>query len=137
MTKIHFADVVIRVEAARIDNAILLDYLTSEMALEEPEIGSTDPNIPIDNNLMHDELPFGIAGGSGNYEAEGDESDECDGIPSDSLQQPPATDLERFDLGTSDVEWYEGKDGNDADLDADEEEEASQANDGSTYNVEY
>jgi len=41
---------VIRVEAARVDNAIHLDYLTSEVALEEPEIESTDPNIPIDNN---------------------------------------------------------------------------------------
>jgi uncharacterized OB-fold protein len=34
---------VIRTEAARIDNSILSDYLTSEVALEEPEIGSTDP----------------------------------------------------------------------------------------------
>jgi len=38
--------VVISVEAARVDNAILLEYLTSEVAPEEPEIGSTDPNIP-------------------------------------------------------------------------------------------
>jgi len=42
--------VVIGVEAARVDNAILLDYLNSEVGLEEPEIGSTDSNIPIDNN---------------------------------------------------------------------------------------
>jgi len=41
---------VISVEAARVDNAILLDYLTSKVTLEEPEIGSTDPNNPIDNN---------------------------------------------------------------------------------------
>jgi len=34
--------VAISVEAERVDNAILLDYLTSEVALEEPEIGSTD-----------------------------------------------------------------------------------------------
>jgi hypothetical protein len=34
--------VVISVEAARVDNAILLDYLTSEVALEHPEIGRTD-----------------------------------------------------------------------------------------------
>jgi len=45
---------VISVEAARVDNAILLDYLTSEVALEEPEIGSTDQNIPIDNNCTDD-----------------------------------------------------------------------------------
>jgi len=43
---------VISVEAARVDNAILFDNLTSEVALEEPETGSTDPIIPIDNNCM-------------------------------------------------------------------------------------
>jgi hypothetical protein len=41
---------VISVEAVRVDNAILLDYLASKVALEEPEIRSTDPSIPIDNN---------------------------------------------------------------------------------------
>jgi len=34
--------VVISMDAACGDNPILLDYLTSEVALEEPEIGSTD-----------------------------------------------------------------------------------------------
>ena len=38
----------------------------------------------------------------------------------------------RFDLGTRDVDGYEGDDGDDVD----EEEEASQADDGSTQNVE-
>jgi hypothetical protein len=66
---------VISVEAAHVDNAILLDYLTSEVALDEPEIGSTDPNIPIDNNCMDDEPQFGMPGGSGDFEDEGDESD--------------------------------------------------------------
>ena len=42
--------VVISVEVARDDNVTLLDSLPSEVALEEPEIRSTDPNIPIDNN---------------------------------------------------------------------------------------
>jgi len=41
-----------------------------------------------------------------------------------------------FDLVTSDVDGYEGKDGDDADTDADEEEEATQVDDGSTQNVE-
>jgi hypothetical protein len=45
---------VISVEAARVGNAILLDFLTSEVALEEPEIRSTDSNIPIDNNCTDD-----------------------------------------------------------------------------------
>jgi hypothetical protein len=40
----------------------------------------------------------------------------------------------RTDLGPSDVDRYEGEDGDDAD--ADEEEEASQPDDGSTQNVE-
>jgi hypothetical protein len=44
------------------------------------------------------------------------------------------TELERLDLGTSDVNRYEGEDGDDGD--ADEEEEASQAEDGSMQNVE-
>jgi len=128
--------VVISVEAARVDNAILLDYLASEVVLEEPEIGSTDPNIPIDNNCMDDKLHFGMPGGSGDYEDEGDESDDGDSIPTASRQRRPATELERFDLGTSDVDGYEGEDGDDADADADEEEASSQVDDGSTQNVE-
>ena len=40
---------VISMEAAHVDNAILVEYLTSEVALEEPEFGSTDTNIQIDN----------------------------------------------------------------------------------------
>ena len=126
--------VVIRVEAARVDNAILLHYLASEVGLEEPEIGSTDPNIPIDNNCTDDELHFGMPGVRGDYEDEGDERDDRDDIRSASRQQHPATELERFDLGTIDVDRYEGQHGDDAG--ADEEEEASQANDGSTQNVE-
>jgi hypothetical protein len=121
--------VVIRVEAARVVNAIVLDYLTSEVAIEEPEIGSTDPNIPINNNYTDDKLHLGMPAGSGEFEDEGDESD---AIPAASRRRPAATELDRFDLGTSDVEGYEGEDGNDAD----EDQEASQANDASTQNVE-
>jgi hypothetical protein len=73
--------VVISVEAPCVDNAFLLDFLTSEMPLEEPEIRSSNPNIPIDNNCTDDELHFGMPGGSGYYEDEGDESDERDVIP--------------------------------------------------------
>jgi len=123
--------VVISVKAARVDNAILLDYLNLEVALEEPEIGSTDLNIAIDNNCTDDKLHFGMPGGSGDFEDEGDESD---AIPTASRQRRAATELERFDLGTSDVDGYEGEDGDD--VDADEEEEPSQAEDGSTQNVE-
>jgi hypothetical protein len=53
-----------------------------------------------------------------------------------SRQRRPAAALERFDLVTSDVDGYEGEDGDDVDGDADEEEDASLAHDGSTQNVE-
>jgi hypothetical protein len=72
-----------------------------------------------------------MPGGSGDFEDEGDESD---AIPTASRRRRAATELERFDLGTSDVEVYEGEDGDDAD--SDEEEDASQAEDGSTQNVD-
>jgi len=72
--------VVIRVEAACVENAILLDYLTSEVALEEPDIGSPDPNIPIDNNCTNDALHFRMPGGSRDYHDEVDKSDDHDAI---------------------------------------------------------
>jgi len=126
--------VVIRMEAAGVDNASLQAYLTSEVALEEPGIGRTDQNIPIENNRIDDELHFGMPGGSGHFEDEGDESDERDFLPTASWRRRPATELTRFDLGTSDVDCHEGEDCYDAD--ADEEKEASHANDGSIQNVE-
>jgi hypothetical protein len=42
--------VVISLETPHVHNAICLDNLTSEVALEEPEITITNPIIPIDNN---------------------------------------------------------------------------------------
>jgi len=44
------------------------------------------------------------------------------------------TELERFDLGTCDVDRYEGKDGDDAYADVDEE--PSLADNGSVQNLE-
>jgi hypothetical protein len=64
--------VVISVETARVNNASLLDYLTSEVAIEEPEIRSTDINIPMDNNCTDDELQYRMPGGSRDLEDEGD-----------------------------------------------------------------
>jgi len=72
--------VVISTEAASVENATPLDYLTSEVPLEDPEIGTTDPNIPIDNNCADDELHFGMTGGNGDYEDEGNECDKHDAI---------------------------------------------------------
>jgi hypothetical protein len=121
--------VVIRVEAVRVANAIHLDSLTSGVAIEEPEIGSTDPNIPIDNNYTDDKLHFGMPGGNGVFKDDGDKND---AIPTASRRRRAATEFEWFDLETSDVDGYEGEDGNDAD----QEEDASEADDGSMQNVE-
>jgi len=125
---------VISMEAAHIDNAILLDYLASEGAPQEPEIRSTDPNILIENNCTDDKLHFGMPGGSVDYEDEGDESDVRDAVPTASRRRWPVTELQRCDLGISDAHRYEGEDSDDAD--ADEEEEASQADFESMQNVE-
>jgi hypothetical protein len=46
------------------------------------------------------------------------------------------TDLEMFDLGTSDFTEFECEDGDDADVDAVEDKEESRADEGSTQNVE-
>ena len=102
--------------------------------IQELDIGSTDPNIPIDNNCTDDELHFGMPGGCEDYDDEGDEIDESDAIPTGSQRLQAATELERFDLGTSDVDGYEGEEGDD--VDADEEEEASQADEGLTQTLE-
>jgi hypothetical protein len=90
--------VVISMESARVGNAILLGYLASEVALEAPEIGSTEPNIPIDNNCTDYELLFGMPGGSTDYEDQGDETDYYNAIPTASRRRRPTTELERLDL---------------------------------------
>jgi hypothetical protein len=72
---------VISTEAGRVDYAILLEYLTSEVVLEEPEIGSTDPNIPTDNDCTDDKLHLGMPGGCEDHNNEADESDNSDAIP--------------------------------------------------------
>jgi len=76
----------------------------------------------------------GCQEGCEDYHDEGDEIDESNAIPTASLRRWAATYLERFVLGTSDVDGYEGDDGDDAD--ADQEEEASQAEEGSMHTLE-
>jgi len=126
--------VVISMEVVHVDNAVLPDYLTLEVALEEPQIGSPDTNILIENNCKDDKLHSGKAGGSGDYQDEGDESDEHNPIPTASQRRWATIEPDRGDVATIDVDWYEGEDGNDAD--ADQTEEASPANHGSTQNME-
>ena len=125
---------VISEEAAPVDNAILLDCLTSEVALEEPDIGRTDPDISIDNNCTDEELHFGMPGASGDYKDAGDKNDECDAIPTASRRQRAGIQLVRFDLVTCGFDRLEGTDCDDAD--ANDEEEASLADDGSMQNEE-
>jgi hypothetical protein len=72
-----------------------------------------------------------MPGGCGDFE---DEVDESSAIPTASRQPQTGIELDRFDLRTSDVDRYDGQDGDNAD--ADEEEEALQADDGSTQNLE-
>jgi hypothetical protein len=118
--------VVIRVDAARVGNAILLHYLTSAGAVEEPESGSTHRNILIDFICTDNELHFGISGGSGDYEDEGVDNVKRNAISNASWQRWPVTELKKSDLGTSDFDGDQGKHGEDAD--ADEMEAATEAN---------
>jgi hypothetical protein len=76
--------VVISVEAAHVENAVPVDWLTSGVAFEEPEIGCADPNIPIDTNCMDDVRHFGMPGGRGDDKGDGEEGDVCDAIPTAS-----------------------------------------------------
>jgi len=71
-------------EAARVDNAILLYYLTSEVVHKLLEVGSTHRNIPIHNMCTDDKLHCRMPGGNKNHEDEGDKIDESDAIPNAS-----------------------------------------------------
>jgi hypothetical protein len=126
---------VISVEAAHVNNAILLNYLTSKVAPEEPEITSNDTNIWIGNKFTDDELHFGMPGRSKDYNDAGDASDNHNAIFTTSQQWQATTNLERIDLRSSAFNGEESDNGND--MDADEEESASQVDDGSTQNVEH
>jgi hypothetical protein len=77
-----------------------------------------------------------MPGGNVDYENDGDESDDRDAIPTMCQRRQPATEPERFHLGTCDVDGSEGEDGDHADVDVDEEEESLPVDDGSTQNVE-
>jgi hypothetical protein len=52
--------VVIIMEASCVDNSVLLNYLASEVGVEEPENTSTDRKIRIDNNYTDEKLPFAM-----------------------------------------------------------------------------
>jgi hypothetical protein len=75
---------VISTEGVYVDNAILPDYLTLEVAHEQPDIRSTDPNIPIRNNCTCHKLPFGMPRHSEDYAGEGDKIEEHNTFPTAS-----------------------------------------------------
>ena len=85
--------IVISVEAACVDNSILLHYLTSKVALKKSVLGSTNPNIPIDNNWTDDDVTFGLPGASRSNTDAGDESDKCDAIPTARQRRWLVTEL--------------------------------------------
>jgi hypothetical protein len=58
--------------------------LTSKVALEETEIGTTGPIIVIFNSYTDEQPHLGIPWGNCNYDDEGDESDEDDSLYSTS-----------------------------------------------------
>jgi hypothetical protein len=124
---------VMSTEAACVDIAINLDYLTSKVVLQDPGIERTDPHSLLEINCMDDEVHFVMPGGCDDYDNEADEMDESDVNLTASGQRQAATELERLDLGTSDVDGYEGDHFDDADTD--EEEEASQADHGLTQTL--
>jgi len=78
-------------------------YLTSKVALEEPESRSTDLNSPIDSNCIYDKQHFTMAGGSNDFHNEAHEIDESDAITTVGWPRWAPTDLESFDQASSDV----------------------------------
>jgi hypothetical protein len=72
---------VISIETEHVDNTILLANLSSEVALEEPEIGSADLNIPIDIICTDNELHSWIPEVCKDYDDKGDDIPESDTIP--------------------------------------------------------
>jgi len=124
----------ISTDAACIANPNLLDYLTSEVVLENPDIASTDPNIPINNNCTDDELPFWMPGVLEDYDDEGDIIATSDAIHTISWRRGAATDFKGFNLVSSDGIRYKSDDCDNAD--SDEEDAALQADNGLMQNLE-
>jgi hypothetical protein len=57
---------------------------------------------------MDDELHFGMLGGSKDRDDVGDEIEKSDALPTGRRRRGATTELERFDLGNSDLGEYEG-----------------------------
>jgi hypothetical protein len=92
----QLAAVVIRIEAAHVDNVIPHYRLTSNVGLHDLEIRRTDPNITTDNYCMDFKIPCGMPQGNGEYENKGDKSNQYDTIPTISGLQWAGSELERL-----------------------------------------
>jgi hypothetical protein len=88
-------------EEGCVDNGIIRDNLTSEVAHEEPQIGITLPNITIGINWTDKTLHFAMLGGYKDDEDECDKFREINAMPTASRRRLPATQPEMFGLGTS------------------------------------
>jgi len=75
-----------------------------------------------------------IPGTCNDYDDAGDEINVSNAIPTDSWWWQATTELERFELGPSNIHGYKRDDGDNAN--ENEEEEASQADDGLTQTLE-
>jgi hypothetical protein len=82
--------------ATGVKTGILLYYVSSEVVLMKPEIRSTYPNIPIDNDWTDDELHCSIPRGCKDYDDGVDESEGSHAISTASLLRLAATELEWF-----------------------------------------
>jgi len=105
----------INVEAARIDNAILRDYMPSKAALEDHGIGRADAKIAINNHCMEVELYFSMPGVSGEYNGDREASNERVAIITANRQQWAVTEPDRFELGTSELNKYDSEEADNAD----------------------
>jgi hypothetical protein len=76
--------VAVSVDATCVGNDILVDCLTFKAALEQPEIGSTGSNIPMDCNYNDDKEHVWMRGGCMDCDDKGDESDEHNANPTPS-----------------------------------------------------
>ena len=126
--------IVISIEAAQVHIAIDHDYWTSKVALEEPEFRSTYQYLLRHNNCTGNKQHCQMLESSRNREDSDEEGEKHDVLPTTDWRCQASTRLKECALGTSAVDGNEVENGNN--VHSDEEEEASQANDGSTQNVD-
>jgi hypothetical protein len=98
--------VFIYVKGAFMDNAILLEYLTSNVAVTKPEIGCTHITVMVNSQFRDDKLYIWMAGDSGDFENDGDTIKELNAFPTPSLRRLTITEHESFYMGNGDIQGY-------------------------------